>query len=969
MVLELEKLFSFQLDKFQEDAIAALSDGKSVVVCAPTGSGKTLIAEYAIHRALAKGKRVFYTTPLKALSNQKFRDFQKISNITEQLVGLITGDIIINPNAPIVVMTTEIFRNMLYETPIGQVGTSLEDVETVVLDECHYISDPQRGTVWEESIIYCPSSIQLLALSATIGNPEELTAWINKVHGSGGKQTVCELVNSNYRPVPLKYYFINKKGIFPLLNEDQTKINNRLKLRKEEQKSLKRQDCPSIPLIVHLLRTGDMLPAIYIIFSRKGCDQAVRYLDNITLVTPEEGVAIRNQLLTFLLGDNVFTPSKGLRFYSDPIEGQNHLISFFNEEPELKENLLNYIADNPEGYQQLMEYLAINPHQQVKVLEYMQMHSPLGRAGYLEPLTRGLGTHHAGMLPAWKELVEQLFEMGLVKVVFATSTLAAGINMPARTTVISALSKRTDSGHSMLTPAEFLQMAGRAGRRGMDEVGYVVTLQSPYEGAKDAAYLATAGAEALRSCFAPSYGMVLNLLQKHRIEEVKDLLEKSFAEYLAQKKLQPEEMEIAALTTEVAKLDIELASIPPQNFHSYDKLKQRLKEEQRLLEILQQQAELTIKKQISPKLPEIVPGDILALKGKHLPVASPLMSILVAKIPGSGQAADLLCLGSDNRWYVVTNADVVDINPEPISPYLLEKLPTPTLEGWKLGKSRKGDELTAVVSNQLFNHIVSRNSPPEIIQQLAKIDKVQEELDNHPLQQKGNPANLIKRHRQRLALRDRLHQSQSDYQRHKINSSYYWDEFLNLVEVLREFKALNGYNPTPLGEAAATIRSENELWLGLALTSGEFDNLEPPHLAAAVSALITETPRMDTYSSYMPSEPVLEVLGFLRIESYTDMEGVNLREIRRNLIKSQNRYELAIPVWLERDLLGIVEQWALGIEWDELCKNTSLDEGDLVRMLRRTVDVLWQIPQIPGVSHKLRQNASNAIASIKRFPI
>ncbi|MFM7575072.1 MAG: DEAD/DEAH box helicase, partial [Snowella sp.] len=223
-----QDLFPYKLDDFQQEAIAVLESGKSVVVCAPTGSGKTVIGEYAIYRALTRRKRVFYTTPLKALSNQKVRDFQdKLREIgvedAESAVGLITGDIVINPNAPIVVMTTEIFRNMLYETPIGQVGTSLENVETVVFDECHYISDRGRGTVWEESIIYCPATIQLVALSATIGKPEQLTDWINQVRlGSSLKSnrrrspdedlSHCELVNSDFRPVPLHFHFSNKAG-------------------------------------------------------------------------------------------------------------------------------------------------------------------------------------------------------------------------------------------------------------------------------------------------------------------------------------------------------------------------------------------------------------------------------------------------------------------------------------------------------------------------------------------------------------------------------------------------------------------------------------------------------------------------------------------------------------------------------------------------------------------------------------
>ncbi|HEY9301256.1 MAG TPA: DEAD/DEAH box helicase, partial [Phormidium sp.] len=449
--LNLEAIFPFKLDKFQLDAIASLNADRSVVVCAPTGSGKTLIGEYAIHRALNRNRRVFYTTPLKALSNQKWRDFGQ--QFGTQNVGLLTGDTSINRDAPILVMTTEIFRNMLYGTPIGEVGTSLVAVEAVVLDECHYMNDRQRGTVWEESIIYCPKEIQLVALSATVANSQQLTDWISQVHGP------TDLIYSDFRPIPLEFYFGNPKGVFPLLNPENNKINPRLKPKPGQQSSGKRPESPSLPFILSQLRQREMLPAIYFIFSRRGCDQAVAEVGDLTLVNEKE-----QQLL--------------------------------------KTRIEEFLARCPEA----------------------------ARVGQVEPLYRGIAAHHAGILPAWKGLVEELFQEGLIKVVFATETLAAGINMPARTTVISTLSKRTDRGHRLLTASEFLQMAGRAGRRGMDKKGYVVTLQTPFEGSKEAAYLATSKADPLVSQFTPSYGMVLNLLQTHTLEQAKELIERSFGQ-------------------------------------------------------------------------------------------------------------------------------------------------------------------------------------------------------------------------------------------------------------------------------------------------------------------------------------------------------------------------------------------------------------------------------------------------------
>jgi superfamily II RNA helicase len=553
--LDLNNLFPFELDQFQQQAIAALNVSRSVVVCAPTGSGKTLIGEYTIYRALSRNGRVFYTTPLKALSNQKLRDFRE--QFGADNVGLLTGDISINRDAPILVMTTEIFRNMLYGTPIGEVGTSLVGVEAVVLDECHYMNDRQRGTVWEESIIYCPPDIQLVALSATVANADQLTDWLNLVHGS------TELIFSDFRPVPLQFHFGNPKGLFPLLDHSHSQINPRLKPKGGKPKG-GRPESPTITYVVSQLQQRDMLPAIYFIFSRRGCDKAVEEMGELSLVNKREAA-------------------------------------------ELKVRIDEFLSRNPDA----------------------------GRAGQVEPLYRGIAAHHAGILPAWKGFVEELFQMGLVKVVFATETLAAGINMPARTTVISTLSKRTDRGHRLLTASEFLQMAGRAGRRGMDATGYVVTLQTPFEGAKEAAYLATAGADPLVSQFTPNYGMVLNLLQTHTLTQARDLVERSFAQYLATLYLRPQQQAITDLTTELTKLDIQLAPVDVGTLAAYEKLSERLKEERRILKILENQAEDRQASELVQVLPEVTVGTILYLKGKYVPVSSPVPAVLVTKEKGS----------------------------------------------------------------------------------------------------------------------------------------------------------------------------------------------------------------------------------------------------------------------------------------------------------------------------------------------
>lgn len=876
--VEPSSVFPFELDQFQNHAIASLNAGRSVVVCAPTGSGKTLVGEYAIYRALARGKRVFYTTPLKALSNQKLRDFR--SEFGFDLVGLLTGDASINRDAPILVMTTEIFRNMLYGTPIGQVGTSLIDVEAVVLDECHYMNDRQRGTVWEESIIYCPESIQLVALSATVDNSDQLTDWLNQVHGP------TDLIYSDYRPVPLEFHFGNSKGLFPLLNKDKSQLNPRLikrkKRRGDRSKQIARQESPSIIYTLEHLRQRDMLPAIYFIFSRRGCDKAVAEVGNLWLVDGDEAQRLRPQIDDFL-------------------------------------------TRNPEA----------------------------GRAGHIGPLYRGIAAHHAGILPAWKGLVEELFQQGLIKVVFATETLAAGINMPARTTVISTLSKRTDSGHRLLNPSEFLQMAGRAGRRGMDEVGHVVTLQTPFEGSKEAGYLATSKPDPLVSQFTPSFGMVLNLLQTHTLQEAKELVERSFGQYLANLHLQPQYKQISQSKQQLANVHSQIANISDEEVAQYEKLRQTLKVERKLLTTLQEQAAEVQKEELSMMLSFAVSGTLLSLKSEHFAVSAPVTAVLVGKTPGSGQAPFLVCLGKDNRWYVTSIHDVIDLYAQlpriDIPPDLLP----PSGLSLKPGNSCDGDEITNAIATQIPQPEDGLCMAPEVVEQLRRVTSLQEEVENSPLHELGNTASIYKRQTRATELETEIQELESQVEQ---QSQRHWEEFITLIEILQYFEGLDNLVPTELGQMAAAIRGENELWLGLVLVSGKLNQLDPHHFATAIAALVTETSRPDSRVFFELSTEVADALA-------------SLRSIRRKVFQLQHRYGVALPVWLEFELIALVEQWALGMDWVELCENTTLDEGDVVRILRRTLDLLSQIPHVPHLPDDIKRNAQRAIQLIDRFPV
>ena len=873
-----ETLFPFELDDFQLEAIAALNQGESVIVCAPTGSGKTLIGEYAIYRALDNGRRVFYTTPLKALSNQKFRDFQGMFG--EENVGLLTGDTSVNREAAVVVMTTEIFRNMLYGTTIGEVGTSLQGVQAVVLDECHYMNDRQRGTVWEESIIYCPPEIQLVGLSATVENGGQLTDWINEVHGP------TRLIYSDYRPVPLNFHFAVEKGIFPLLNNQKTALHPRLKnyrkppRRQRGQK--KKKAGATLPGVVSQLQAKDMLPAIYFIFSRKGCDKAVQSVAHMNLVTRAEAEL-------------------------------------------LKRRIDNFVERNPEAI----------------------------RANQLEPLYRGIAAHHAGILPAWKSLVEKLFQSGLIKVVFATETLAAGINMPARTTVINSLSKRTDNGHRLLHASEFLQMSGRAGRRGMDSEGHVVTVETPFEGAKEASQLALSPPDPLVSQFTPSYGMVLNLLQIHTVEEAQELIERSFGQYLATLHLAPQRKAIEAVERDIAILQDQLAHIDDAAVAEYEKLRGWLREEERLLKILQEQAEETLGDGDPVAVSFAMAGTVLALKGKNVKVSSPLPAVLVSKVPGPGQFPFLVCLAQDNRWYVATVKDVVALYGEQERLREADSLPLPVELSLSPGKGRKGDETTAAVIEKMPTLPSFEEQAPEVKAQREKVEAVARKIKANPVGQLENPKTVVKQRKRLQKLERELSDRKNKYSQY---THRYWQEFVGLMQVLENFNCLYDNEPTEMGQLCAAIRGDNELWLGLALASGEFDALEPQQFAAACAGILMENTRPDTWIRYQVTRPVLAALG-------------GLRNLRRRIFQEQRRQDIHIPVWLEEDLIALVEQWALEVDWEELCDNTSLDEGDIVRVLRRTLDFLSQIPHVPYLNPELRNTARQAAYLLNRFPV
>ena len=458
--------FPFELDQFQIDACHALEKGKGVLVAAPTGAGKTIVGEFAVDLVINSGGKCFYTTPIKALSNQKFTELT--AKYGESKIGLLTGDTSINSEAQIVVMTTEVLRNMIYAN-----SQTINDLKYVVMDEVHYLADKFRGAVWEEILIHLSDAVQVISLSATVSNAEEFGEWLQTVRGE------TEVIVSEIRPVPLYQHVLFGNRLLDLFGENQ-KLNPELtRLERDSYRQVRGnwRDKAKGPKqltraeIVEKLDREGLLPAITFIFSRNNCDAAVR------------------QCL-----------AAGLRLTNS----------------EERSEIRSVIARN-------MKNLA---EEDLVVLGYYE---------WADALERGIAAHHAGLLPAFKVTVEELFQRGLVKAVFATETLALGINMPARTVVLEKLSKWNGEGHVAVSPGEYTQLTGRAGRRGIDIEGNAVILWGNELDSTSVGGLASTRTYPLKSSFKPTYNMSINLISQFGSDRARTSLESSLAQFQADK--------------------------------------------------------------------------------------------------------------------------------------------------------------------------------------------------------------------------------------------------------------------------------------------------------------------------------------------------------------------------------------------------------------------------------------------------
>ncbi|HET6562842.1 MAG TPA: DEAD/DEAH box helicase [Marmoricola sp.] len=891
VLADFRALYDFPLDDFQVRACEAVEAGDGVLVAAPTGSGKTIVGEFAVHLALHQRRKCFYTTPIKALSNQKFNDL--VRRYGPDQVGLLTGDNTVNGEAPIVVMTTEVLRNMLYAG-----SPTLSGLGFVVMDEVHYLADRMRGAVWEEVIIHLPESVAVVSLSATVSNAEEFGEWLGTVRGS--TTTIVE----EKRPVPLYQHvmvgrrlmdlFADRTGfagpdseVNPRLLEvsrrdDRPRTSDRQRGRGGGRRTPPRGGLPTRFEVVDKLDEGALLPAIYFIFSRVGCDAAVQQClaMNLRLTTPQEA----NEIRAFV-----------------------------------------------------EERCAHIPDADLFVLGYHD---------FLEGLTRGVAAHHAGMLPTFKECVEELFAVGRCRVVFATETLALGINMPARSVVIEKLVKWNGETHADITPGEYTQLTGRAGRRGIDVEGHGVVLWSTGMNPKAVAGLASTRTYPLRSSFRPSYNMAVNLVQQVGRDTARRLLESSFAQFQADRA-------VVGLARELRKAEeglegyAEAAQCHLGDFMEYSRLRRRLGD----LEATASRARRADRRdEVVRSLEELRPGDVIEVpKGKYAGLA-------VVIDPGNRSDRH------EPRPQVVTadrharRLSLVDFD-RPVRALTRMKVPrnfnarnAQSRRELAINLSRRAGSLDPGAPSQRGRGR-DRGGPPLGASEEAEISRIRAELRRHPChscEDRESHARWADRHgklqREANALRRRIESRTNTVAR----------QFDRVCDVLTSLGYLDKDDQvTDHGKRLKRIYTDMDLVAAECLRAGVWDRLSPADLAAALSVLVFENRRPDDASSpRMPKGPVREVIA-RTVELWADLDK----------LEKDNRLD-----FLREPDLGFAwaaQRWAEGGKLDEVLTVTDLAAGDFVRWMKQLLDLAGQVADAAGGT-PLRETARGTVAALRR---
>lgn len=908
---------SFRLDPFQIDACDALERGHGVLVCAPTGAGKTVVGEFAVHLALAAGQKCFYTTPIKALSNQKHTDL--VRRYGAERIGLLTGDQSINGDAPVVVMTTEVLRNMLYAG-----SEALQGLSYVVMDEVHFLADRMRGAVWEEVILHLPEEVRLVSLSATVSNAEEFGGWIKTVRGD------TTVVVDEHRPVPLWQHVLVGKRLFDLFDYDTDRsgaarhrvdpeLLRHIAHRREADRLTDWQPRgrggrggrggrygpggsyrpPSRPDVIATLDREGLLPAITFIFSRAGCDAAVAQCLRSPLRLTDE-----------------------------------------SERERIVEVIDRRCADLADS--------------DLAVLDYYE---------WREGLLRGLAAHHAGMLPTFRHTVEELFTAGLVKAVFATETLALGINMPARTVVLEKLVKFNGEQHMPLTPGEYTQLTGRAGRRGIDVEGHAVVVWDARDATAEPteiAGLASTRTFPLRSSFAPSYNMTINLVGQMGPEQAHALLERSFAQYQADRSVvgmvRGVERGEKLLDEIAAELDWDRRGDEPAVL-DYARLRSRIAEAERAQS---RSSRLQRRAAATDALGSLRRGDIISITGRHGGLA------VVLEVARDSDDPRPLVL-TENRWAGrISTTDYSGAAP-PVGSMTLPKRVEhrqPRVRRDLASALRSAAEGLSVPSRRVGRGSRSGGSGGDADHVDPEVLRLREQMRAHPAHRMTDRESAV-----RIAERYLRTERDNEQIRKKVSAATNslartFDRIVGLLTE-RGFISATGDEPprvTDAGRLLARIYSESDLLVAECLRGGLWKGLAPAELAAVLSAMVFETRGGDgppVHAVELPTPAVRRALA-------------ETRRLSAALRADEHAHRLAQSREPDEGFAAAVYRWATTGDLSEALaasdvagNGSPLPAGDFVRWCRQVLDLLDQVRNAAPES-SLRTAAKRAIDDIRR---
>jgi ATP-dependent RNA helicase HelY len=913
-----QALYDFDFDDFQLDACRALNAGHGVLLAAPTGSGKTVVGEFAVHLALAEGRKCFYTTPIKALSNQKYTDL--VRRYSAARVGLLTGDNSINGEAPVVVMTTEVLRNMLYAG-----SPTLAGLGYVVLDEVHYLANEFRGAVWEEVIIHLPESVRLAALSATVSNAEEFGDWLSQVRGG------TTVIVDEIRPVPLWQHMLVGPRLYDLFTGPEAtggtgapggaspKVNPELRRlaqrdsvggsgqgrgggrgagdRKAAGRPARggrrppRFRVPRRPDVIDRLDAAALLPAITFIFSRAGCDAAVlQCLDaGLRLTTPDEAA-------------------------------------------EITARVQRRTADIP------AEDLPV-----------------LGYPDWLAGLQRGIAAHHAGMLPTFKEVVEELFAAGLTRSVFATETLALGINMPARTVVIERLDKWNGESHADLTAGEYTQLTGRAGRRGIDVEGHAVVLWQPGVDPLAVAGLASTRTYPLSSSFRPSYNMAVNLVGRVGRQRAAALLESSFAQFQADRGVVGLTRQARRIRQSMEEFEV---SCDRGDLAGYLAIRRELSQresEQARRRSAARQAEA------AASLGQLRRGDIIQVPGgRRAGIALVLESPPPAPHSSSSGSLQARATDSPGPLVLTVNRQVKRLSladfPVPVTP--IDRVRIPNWFSARSANHRR--DLASTMRNKLAGHDPGKpqraDGRPGNGAGAGGSGGIDREIESLRRQLRQHPCHGCaerEEHARQAERYLRLEREAEALERKVAGRTHVIARtFDRVCAVLDQLGYTEGDTVTAEGRRLAGLYTELDLLVAECLRRGLWDGLAPAELAACVCALTFESRRPDDASPpRLPHGRVREVLADM-IRVWGELDGV------------EKGHQLSFLREPDLGFAWTAHLWARGRPLEQVLSD-DLTPGDFVRAVKQLIDLLDQVAAAAGAA-PVADTARRAIGALRR---